>query len=53
MIANYEKVLEGPIKEASTPEYLGTTLVKQETQDPMKRNEYRSFVGHAMWYTRR
>ena len=51
MVESYEKYTESDVKVQKTPGAPGTTLSKSDLEELYNIYNYRSFMGHLMWYT--
>ena len=47
----FEEVMERPPKEYDTPAFPGTTLTKNNANEPHTKQEYMSLVGKLMYLT--
>jgi hypothetical protein len=53
MVKDFEMAIGETVPMTRTPGYPGQTLMKQSTFAPVMREEYRSFVGRAMWLVKK
>jgi len=52
LVEDFETEIGQKVKEATTPAFPGTNLLRQKETNPIKIDAYQSFNGWLMWFTR-
>ena len=51
LVEGYKRFTGCGLNVQKNPGSLGTTLIKNDLEEPDNMNKYSSFVGQLMWYT--